>query len=189
MQENCKIAWEAETESHLKPHSWLAKTHNLQWTQNREHLPKDPRGSSPTSGSQLLRYILEKQALNTSNSKNQQDSYCKTHKTIAWVLLRKETEKLFLKGSYIQTHPTPEPSSDAVGYGQRPKGKEVYLFILKAQPEGQASNLTHKSRSLLECSLGMATGRCPLHTLPLPCSRGPISPRREILHISGAPIF
>lgn len=57
------------------------------------------------------------------------------------------------------------------------------------QPEKQASNLTHTSGSLLEHSSGTETGGCYLCSLPLPCSKAPASPRREILHMSGAQIF
>ena len=67
--------------------------------------------------------------------------------------------------------------------------KEAHLLILKHQPEGQASNLTHTSGSLLEYSPGTETGGCHLCTLPLPCSRAPVSPGRELLHASAAQIF
>ena len=39
----------------------------------------------------------------------------------------------------------------------RLKMKEAHLLILKLQPEGQACNLAHTSRILLENSLGMET--------------------------------
>ena len=63
--------------------------------------------------------------------------------------------------------------------------KVAHLLIEKCWPEGQPSNLTHTSRSLLEHSLGMKTSRYHLHALPLLCSRAPVFPGRELLYSSG----
>lgn len=54
--------------------------------------------------------------------------------------------------------------------------KEIHLLIVKPFPKGQAGNLTHTFRDLLEYPLGMETGRRHLGTLPLPCSREPVAP-------------
>ena len=67
--------------------------------------------------------------------------------------------------------------------------KEIHLLILKPLPKGQAANLTHTFRDLLEYPLGMKTGRCHLGTLPLPCSREPVAPEGNPLHVSDGPFF
>lgn len=41
----------------------------------------------------------------------------------------------------------------------------------------------------MEHSPGTETTGHHLHTLPLPCSRAPVSPEREFLHASGTPVF
>lgn len=64
------------------------------------------------------------------------------------------------------------------------------LLVLKHQPKGQASHLPHTSRSPLEHTPPTdETCRCHPGTLPLPHSRAPVSPGRELLHVSGVPIF
>lgn len=61
----------------------------------------------------------------------------------------------------------------------RLKVKDVHLLI------GQASNLTHTFKDLLERPLRMETSRYHLGAFPQPCSREPRAP----LHVSNAPIF
>lgn len=65
-------------------------------------------------------------------------------------------------------------------------GSPAYI---KSSAWGKASYLTHTSRSPLEHTPGTETGGCHPCTLPLPYSRAPVSPERELLHVSGAPIF
>lgn len=71
----------------------------------------------------------------------------------------------------------------------RLKVKGTHLLILRHHLVGQASNLTHKSRSLLKHSLRMETGSYHLCAHPLLSSRVPVSPGRELSHTSGALIF
>lgn len=71
----------------------------------------------------------------------------------------------------------------------RLKAKGTHLLILGYHPVGQASNLTHKSRSLLKHSLRMVTGSYHICAHPLLSSRVPVSPGRELSHTSGALIF
>lgn len=85
--------------------------------------------------------------------------------------------------------------SSTQGPAQRqPKATQLelnpdHLLTLKPWPKGQASNLTHTSRSLLKHSLGMENGRHHL-TLSLCCApEHQYFPKERRLHVPGAPIF
>lgn len=64
--------------------------------------------------------------------------------------------------------------------------KEAYLssFSLKGR-----LLVWHTSRGLLRCYLRMKSSGCYLCAFLLTCSRLPLSPKKELVHLSGTPIF
>lgn len=63
------------------------------------------------------------------------------------------------------------------------------MLILKCCPDGQAADLAYTSRNMLEHSLGMETVGCHHWDFPFPCFRVPVSPRRDLSHVSDVLIF
>lgn len=158
-----KRVGEAGTQFHHKSHPQRGDPQSG-GNSKPELLPEEQRVQTPHRSPQLIRPALVGQAPKTYNFENEQGSHPTIHKIIAiWEV--------------VQTH-LPQGAAQRQPVTPRLKVKEAHLLILKHQPEGQACNLPHTSRSLLEHSLG--PGWHHLCTLPLPCSKAPVSPRREL---------
>ena len=92
------------------------------------------------------------------------------------------------KGSCSWTY-SPKDPAQREQIAPRLEVKEANLLILKFQLQGQASNLTHTSKSLTQHTPGMKTATVHLGTLPLFCSSSPVSPKNESIYLFGALVF